>query len=193
MRPVLALLAILAAPAAAASGTDLCRMLEQDATVTHADATLEVGLAREGLASYEEIFTLIEGLFEAEAIDRMSYLRARYDRDSARSSLDAAHAGLERQQALLDYYRATCDGRDGEALRAMLDRFDRAECRQQVQRAEAARIDLEFHIEWLASVQELRRSQVAVKQDIILAELDVTRSRLRLSDAESRAEPCSPD
>ena len=51
-------------------------------------------------------------MWKAEAIDRMSYLEAKYDYDAAKLALDRARLILDRQQVLLRQYRLESAGAD---------------------------------------------------------------------------------
>ena len=55
---------------------------------------------------------------------------------------------------------------------------------------EVATVNLEFNLEWLASVNDLRAGDVATIQDVIQAELDVALERKRLADAQARTAVC---
>jgi len=159
-------------------------------------AELAVSLARSNFAAYERIVELIEGLWQAEAIDRMSYIKARYDRDAARLALEGADLILERQSALLEQLYLICD-RDGKegaeragAIREAYLRYRKADCGSLGKAAEVAATNLEFNRELLKSVLDLRENNVATKQDVILAELAVEREEKSLADARRRAEAC---
>jgi len=62
-----------------------------------------------------------------DAIARMTYLEAKYDRDAARLALERADLVLQRQEALIEQYRIVCEDRaDGEAAEEAARRIDRA-------------------------------------------------------------------
>jgi hypothetical protein len=174
----------------------VCPLAVHEAQVELEDAELEARLARSGFAAYESIFALIEGLLQAEAVDKMTYLRARYDRDAARLALERADLLLARQAATVEQYRLAC-GTAGDGARARTAaeadayrRYLQADCDQQAKAIEVARTNLEFNTSYRDSILDLRQGQVATRQEVILAELDVEQETLRLADARARAESC---
>jgi hypothetical protein len=206
MTRLLGLLSLLALPALAAAAeadplpTDLCRLVLEEEQTELLDAELEVRLARSSLEAFEEIYTLIEGLWEGEAIERMVYLGARHDRDAARLSLESAELLLERQRALIDQVRLLCEApprdepageREG-ALDAAFRRYLRADCSARAKAVESAKVSLEFRQQWLESTLELRAGEVATKTQVILARLEVEHDAQRLRDAQRRLEACRP-
>ena len=174
----------------------LCRLVLHEETVELEDARLETELARSSLASFDEIYRLIESLSKSDAIDRMTYLRARHDRDAAKLRLERGDLLLARQEALLEQYRLACDDGEGQEpagrLRTVREahlRYIAADCDQQAKAIEAAEVELIFNREWLASIQKLR-AQVATAQDVILAALDVEQEEKKIADAKRREESC---
>jgi hypothetical protein len=162
------------------------------------DARLEVDLSGQALAAYEEIYSQIAQLWEQDAIERMVYLEARYDRDAARLALERAGLLLERQEALIEQYRIVCGqtGARGDAARTKqeLDRqieaYREADCEARAKAVEVAKVNLAFDREWLASILELREADVATRPQVILAELELEQEQVRLADAERRARIC---
>ncbi len=177
-----------------------CRTALHEETLQLENARLEVDLARSGFEAYGEIFELIEGLREAEAIQRMIWLEAKYDYDSARLALERADLQLERQAALVEQYRLLCSAPKAGAgetavpptrdLDSAYRRYRRADCDQQAKAIEVATVDLTFSREFLASIRELRSGEVATRQQVILAELDVALGEKRLADARRRTTAC---
>jgi hypothetical protein len=198
--PLLFLLTSAGASADEGLSSDLCRLVLEEERTELLDAELAVALARSGLAAYEEVFTLIEGLWEGEAVERMVYLGARHDRDSARLSLEAAELLLQRQRHLIEQFVMLCaapaGGEEKGERRAALDRafrdYLRADCAARAKSVESARVSLEFREQWLASTLELRAGEVATRTQVILARLDVEQDRQRLRDAQRRLEACRP-
>ncbi len=180
------------------SAQPICRMQLHEEGVELTDAALEMDLSRSNLAAFEQIFKLIEGLRKIDGVDRMSYLRAKYDRDAARLSLEKADLILRRQSALIEQYRLICDGGNanlpaderGRALETSHRRYLQADCDAQAKAIEVADVNLTFNREWLASILDLRRGSVATAQDVIRAELDVEREEKSLADAKRRVEVC---
>lgn len=182
------------APSAAELPAPVCNLVLHEEANELADLELQVELERSGFAAFGRICDLIDKLWEGEAIDRMTWLRARYDRDAARLALERSAIRLERQRALIEQYELVCGAgeaanRDTEIERAHR-RYLRADCDQQAKAVEVARTNLEFRREWLASVRDLRAGDVATAQDVILAELDVEREEHSLADATARTAHC---
>jgi hypothetical protein len=174
----------------------VCDLLIHEEQSELETAALSVSLARSNFAAYERIVVMIEGLWEAKAIDRMSYIEARYDRDAARLTLEEADLLLERQSLLVEQLRLLCgaDGpRGGERDQAIRDaylRYRKADCDSLAKAIEVAATNLEFNRELLRSVLDLREANVATKADVILAELEVEREEKSLADARRRAQGC---
>ena len=173
------------------SANETCRALLEDERVQLADLALEVRLAQARLDAFEEIFGLIDGLWQNEAIERMVWLEAKYDRDAARISRDRAGLIVKRQQALIDRLADTCGGKSGAPAHKR-NRYRSIQCEQLGRAVEQARIDLEFQQEWLTSVRKLREGSTATAtaQDVILARLEVTLEQIRLEDAQGRLKAC---
>ena len=162
------------------------------------DAELELDVARSDVAAYGEIYGLIEGLWKADAIQRMSYLRGKYDYDSAKLTLEQAELIVARERAEELQYRLICGAPPAPASAAERERalakagrdYRDADCDQHAKAVEVAKVNLEFNRQFLASVLDLRAGDVATRQEVILAELDVAREEKRLADAERRTAAC---
>ena len=174
----------------------ICSVVRHEERIERENAELEVDVARSTVAAFGQIFELIEGLWAAEAIDRMSYLKGKYDYEAAKLALEQAELIVTRQKALEQQYRLYCEA-GGSAAAERARAFERAsaayrkaDCDQRAKAIDVARTNLEFNRQFLASVRELREGQVATRQDVIRAELDVEREQKRLADAERRTETC---
>ena len=174
----------------ALSSDATCDVLLADERVQLADLDLEVRLARARLNAFEQIFGLIDGLRQNDAIERMVWLEAKYERDAARVAMERADLVVARQRVLVERVAAACGDAAGSG--AARKRFDAIQCEQLGRAVEQARIDLEFQREWLASVQRLREGSAATAtaQDVIRAQLEVTLEEIRLADAGSRHASC---
>jgi hypothetical protein len=176
----------------------LCDLILEEERLELEEFRLELDLARSGLAAYEEVYRLIHELWENDAIERMVYLQARYDRDVARVTLERADSIIVRQVALIDYYRIACGTPGGDpdeddragSLGKIGRRYRHAHCKSLEKAVEAAEIRLAFDRHLLESVHDLRDGRVATRPDVILAELAVEKEEKRLEDAKTRAEAC---
>jgi hypothetical protein len=174
----------------------ICPLVAHEEAVELEDAQLAVELARSSVAAFDKIYGLIAGLYKAEAIDRMRYLRAKYDRDAAKLSLERADLVLARQEALIGQLTILCEETDGRAgedrdreIGELYRLYRRADCDQQAKAIEVAEINLTFNRQWLESIIELR-DHVSTAQDVIMAELDVELEEQRRDDAMRRTESC---
>jgi hypothetical protein len=176
----------------------VCDLLIHEERAELEDAQLSVSLARSTYAAYERVLEMIEGLWQADAIERMAYIEAKFDRDSALLTLEEADLLLERQSVLLEQLRRICDPAESKtskrersrALREAYLRYRRADCDSLAKAIEVAANDLEFNREYLESILDLREGQVATKTQVILAELDVEREEKILADAKARTAAC---
>lgn len=176
--------------------TAACDLMIHEEQSEFESAELAVSLARSNFAAYERIMVMIEGLWQAQAINRMTYIEAKYDRDAAKLALEEADLLLQRQSALVEQLRLICgsggtkDDRRAMKIREVWLRYRKADCDSLAKAAEVAATNLEFNRELLTSVLNLRENNVATKPDVILAELAVEREEKSLADAKRRAEAC---
>jgi hypothetical protein len=160
------------------------------------EAELVVDLNQSSFETFEEYFQLVAELKKDDLIDRMTYLKIRYERDSAKVALERANLILMRQEALIEHLSLAC-GKDStlasaERFRGMdraYESYRHAECDQQAKAIEVAEINLEYNKVWLASILDLR-SQISTRLDVLRAELDVTHEEQRRDDAIQRTEAC---
>jgi hypothetical protein len=176
----------------------MCALVIHEEQTELEEAMLFVELARSDFAAYEQIMTMIEGLWQAKAIERMTYIKARYDRDAAELALEEADLILERQSALVEqlhliYGPGASERSRPERDRAIRDahlRYREADCGALAKAIDVAATNLEFNRELLKSVLDLREAEVATKPEVILAELAVEREEKSLADAKRRTEAC---
>lgn len=177
---------------------DACDLVIHEERSELETAELTVNLARSDFAAYERIIEMVEGLWQAKAIERMAYIQARYDRDAAKLALEEADLLLERQSALVEQLRLICGpahakederGRAPAIQEAYL-RYREADCDSLAKAIEVAATNLEFDRELLKSVLDLREANVATKPAVILAELEVEREEKSLANARDRARGC---
>jgi hypothetical protein len=155
---------------------------------------LDVELARSDFAAFEKIFRMIEELWKSGAIERMVYVEAKYDRDAAELALEQAGLILQRQETLIEQYRATCEKLASEEEDPGADRrhlrYLQSHCDSLAKSVEVSTVQLEYDKELLASVLDLRAGEVATRIEVILAELDVEKEKKRLEDAMRRTAAC---
>ena len=184
-------------PAAEASGP-WCRLVLYQEQVRREDVALEVDLARSREVAAAEIFVLLEGLWEVEAVQELVYLAGKHDRDVTRLETERHELALRRQEDAVDQFRVICDSLDDgemtdEERRAVDEEFlgyRRVDCSEREKRAAIAHVDLEYRQAVLESFRDLRENDVATKQDIIISERNVDRARKRLEDLKGRATSC---
>jgi hypothetical protein len=176
----------------------VCRLILLEEQTDLEDLELDLDLARSEAVAMEQIFKLVDSLFKKEAIERIVFLRAKHDYDVARLAVDEGRLRVAKQEALVEQYRWVCDaiasGRtsdQGEGdVDAAHERHREAECGLLNVRAETAAVDLEYSLEVLASVMDLRKHDVATRQDVILAEMNVEMAEKRLKETGQRAKRC---
>jgi hypothetical protein len=162
------------------------------------DITLELDLARSQADAAQQVFVLLDGLWQNDALERMHWLRGKHHRDMTRLGVDLAQRLLEEQEAVVRQYDGLCaallSGEDATEDRGAAEdiyaRYRRADCEARAIEVELAKVDLEFHLEYLASVRDLRENDVATQPDVIFAERDVEMIRKRVARTEQRARRC---
>ena len=188
---VLAIVCASAGPLAAQTVEHaLCPMLIHDESIELEDAALAVTLARADFSAHEKIYKLIAGLWDADAVERMVYLKTKYDHDSYKLALERADLAVEEQQALVDQYELVCAGKQRREVERARLRYRTAHCAEQAKAIEVAEVDLEYNRQLLDSVLNLFAGEVATKTDVILAELKVELEQQRLADAKRRTDLC---
>ncbi|MBD3867990.1 MAG: hypothetical protein IFK94_07690 [Acidobacteria bacterium] len=91
---LLTVMVFLAGSAGSAIARDLpqpvCDLVIHDELAELGDARIAVALARSDFQAYLQIYEMIEGLWKAEAIGRMTWVKAKHDRDAAAAGLEEA-------------------------------------------------------------------------------------------------------
>jgi hypothetical protein len=189
-------LAAFSAPSANEMIVPACPLAIHEASLDLEEAILDVQIYRSTFTAFVEIYEIIAALVEGDAINKMTHLKARYDRDAAKLDLERADLQLIRQEALIEQLRLACDDEsrepDGDRARELERaylRYRQSDCDQQAKAIEVAETNLEFNQKWLASILDLR-DQVSTKPDVIRARLDVKLEEQRRDDAIRRTEAC---
>ena len=179
----------------------LCRLfLHEDQREREARA-LALDVARSDHAAREEIFTLLDGLWKIQGVERLVYLTGKHERDRAKIEVERLRLHLDSYDAHLEQYRTYCaalasgrspNGEQAKVIARAWDRYLRADCAAIAQEQAAAEVDVAYEREVLTSVHELRAGEVATRPDVILAELAVRRAEQRLDHARGRFDRCKP-
>lgn len=182
----------------AAAEHPLCRFATHEEQVELEEQQLLADLAASTAKAAEEIFSLVEDLWEHNAIERLAYLGFKHDRDIARLELERQGRLLERQTSVVEQYRLQCaafaagtsTGDQRRTIEAVYLEYSRADCAALEVEVEIGRVDTAFRVEMLESVRDLRAGDVATRQDVIVAIRDLEMARKRLDSATLRTEAC---
>lgn len=159
---------------------------------------LAVKLAESRLAAAESIFALVDELWKDELIEQFLHLTAKHERDVAVIDVKRRKLLLKRQDALIEQFEIICSppadkqaesdrvARREEARR----RYLQADCHSIGKDLAIAEVDLAYHTEVLASVNDLRENGVATRQDVIRAEEDVELALQRIRHHAPRVQAC---
>ena len=173
----------------------LCPLLVQEAQTDLDDLALAIQLDETRLQLAEEIFVLLDGLWQNDAVERLSYLEGKHHRDVAEVSLERARHRLVRQHAVVEQYGLVCSAEEpaGEGQRALErahQRYLEADCEVRELDVAVVEVNLGHHEENLKSILELRANDIASRLQVLLAERDV---ELMLKELEhSRQRSCQP-
>jgi len=171
----------------------VCEILLLEEQNDREDFALVLALADDELIAAQEIFELLDALWKSDAVERLSYLTGKHDRDAAKLAKERDALLLERQDALIEQLESVCGGssadEDNGFARAH-GRYVKADCDRLSKETALAQVDLEYEKEVLASFRDLRENDVATAQDVILSERDVAMARKRLESSRTRAEAC---
>ena len=186
-------------PASAQEGFDgLCALLLHESQVELEDSGLAVSNNETRLAVDQEIFELVDGMWQNDLIERLPYLAIKHRRDVSEVTLQQSLLRRERQQASLDQYRISClsgseqqeTGEDSGTIDEARERYITAECSLRELDVQVAQINLEYHEVLLESQQSLRQNDIASRQQVLFAERDVEFDRQALTLAEQRVATC---
>ena len=176
----------------------ICPLILHQERVDREELELAVDLAVSRLAAAESIFTLVDQLWEKDAVERMVYLTAEHDRDVAEIEVKRQRLLLKRQEAEVEQYSSVCPAPGSEETaadrRARLDearrRYLQIDCHRIGKDLAIAEVDLTYRSEVLASVQNLRKHNVATEQDVIRAVRDAEMARKRVERQGRRVRDC---
>ena len=176
----------------------LCPFILDERQTELDDLELAVQLDQTRLELAEEIFVLLDGLWENDAVERLTYLEGKHHRDVAKISLKRARRRLERQQAVVEQYRLVCSApfaeeRAPEKRRAIEQAYQRyldSDCEVRALDVAVIEANLRHHQENLKSALDLRKDEIVSREQVILAERDVELMRKELEQARHRAARC---
>ena len=176
----------------------LCPFLLHERQTELDDLELAIRLDETRLELAEEIFVLLDGLWQNDAVERLIYLERKHHRDVAKVSLERSRRRLERQQAIVEQYRLVCSAFFAEerapgkrhALEQPYQRYLDADCEVRALDVAVVDVNLGHHQENLKSALELRASNIASRQNVILAEREVELMLEQLEQARQRAARC---
>lgn len=185
-------------PAAAQDGlAGLCPLFLQQQQTEMEDLELAVQQDETRLAVAEEIFVLLDGLWQNDLVGRLPYLGAKHRYDAAEINLQRTRRQLDRQHASLEQYRLACSASTGEetaddrrALDEAHQRYVDADCDLRGLDVNLFEVDLDYYQEVLDSAADLRQSDIASRQQVLFAEQDLQLTLERLEQASQRAARC---
>jgi hypothetical protein len=176
----------------------LCPLFLQQMQTELEDLELAFQLDETQLEVAEEIFVLVDGLWQNDLFERLPYLSVKHRRDAAEVSLELARRRVGRQQAVVEQYRLACSARsaqeqtsdDRRALEEAHRRYLDADCQVRVLDVAVFEVDLEYHQEILTGARDLRQSDIASRQEVLFAERDVELTLKQLAQARQRTARC---
>jgi hypothetical protein len=194
-----AVLVVSPLPAAAQEGFEgLCSLLRLQHRLELEDLELEVQHDETRLRVAEELYALVEGLWQNDIMERLPYMGVKHRRDAALVSLELSRQELERQHAIFDQYELACappseeqrSSEGGGSIEEAFARYEVADCAVRELEVRAFEVDLEYYNEVLDASQSLRLNDVASRQQVLFAERDVEVTEQQLAQARRRVERC---
>ncbi len=186
-------------PAAAQeSFAELCPLLLHQTRTELEDLELSIQQEETRLVVAEEVFVLLDGLWQNDLVSRLPYLGAKHRRDAAAIALDLARMRFERQSVVVEQHRLACgeptedEPSPGErpTREEIYERYAEADCAIRELEVTAFEIDLEYDEEVLQSALDLRQSDIASRQQVLFSDRDLQLTRQRLEQARERATRC---
>ncbi len=170
------------------SAHPICPLVLHQERVHRVERELAVDLVVLRAAAAESIFTLVDQLWENDAVERMVYLTAKHDRDVAEIEVKRQRLLLKRQEAEVEQYASVCStsgseetAADRRARRSEAHRqYLQVDCHRIGKDLAIAEVDLTYSRDVLASVRNLRKHNAATPQNVIHAERDVETARKRV-------------
>ena len=195
----LACMLLLPLPAVAQDGfAGLCPLFLQQGQMELEDLELAIQMEDTRLQVAEEIFVLMDGLYQNEIVERLPYLSVKNSRDVAAVGLELARRRVDRQQAAVEQYRLACSApaeqeRTSDERRTLEEAYERyleADCEVRALDVTVFEVDLEYRQIILESSLDLRQNDIASRQDVLRAERDVQLTTQQLELARRRVARC---
>lgn len=176
----------------------LCSVFLQQEQTELEDLELAIQQDETRLGVAEEIFVLLDDLWQNDLVGRLPYLGVKHRRDAAEINLERDRRRLSRQQAVVEQYRLACSvpldreqvPDDRRALEEAYQRYLDADCELRMLDVAVFETDLEYHQEILRSALDLRQSDIASRQQVLFAEQDVQLTLKQLDQARQRRARC---
>ena len=176
----------------------LCPLFLQQTQTELEDLELAIQAEETRLEVAEEIFVLLDGLFQNDLVERLPYLGVKHRRDVAEISLERIRRQLDRQQAVVEQYRLACSAPleqehtsdERRALEEAHQRYLDADCQVRGLDVAVFEVDLEYYQEILRSRLDLRQSDIASRQEVLFAEQNEELTLQQLEQASQRLARC---
>ena len=171
----------------------LCRLLLEQARIEVGDHELAVQQAETERQAAAEIFSLVDGLWKKQLIERLIFLRAQHNKDVTHLAVAREKNALQRGLEERDQYFALCGGGDNPEGRSVDEAFRtyrETACDHRGLNAEISKVQLAFRKEVRDSVLDLRENDIATRQEVIAAERNVKLVRQELDNALARWQTC---
>ncbi len=171
----------------------LCRLVLEQTRNEVGDHELAVQQAETEREAAAEIFGLVDGLWKKQLIERLIFLRARHNKDVTHLAVAREKKALLRHLAERDQYLSLCGGSEDQPGRSVDEAFRsyrETDCDLRGLNVEIAKVELVFRKEVRDSVLDLRKNDVATRQEVIAAERNVELVRQELGNALARSQTC---
>lgn len=179
----------------------LCPLVLHERQVELDDLELDVQLAKTRLEVSEELFVFLDGLWGDDSVADLDYLQGKHHLERDKVELERARQLVKRQQAILEQSRLVCsalydeesESEERRALQQAYRRYREADCEVRALDIAIAEVNLEHHRDNLESILNLRRSDIASRQEVILVKRDVDLLVQQIQQAQQRVARCHRD
>ena len=176
----------------------LCPLFLHESQTKVEDLELAIEMEETRLQVAEEIFVLMDGLYQNEIVERLPYLSVKNSRDVAAVGLELARGRVDRQHAVVEQYGLACSApseqeqtsEDRRTLEEAYERYLETDCEVRALDVAVFDVDLEYRQVILESARDLRENDIASRQEVLRAERDVQLTQQQLELARRRAARC---